>query len=140
MSNASPSPRNTLTITEDGPMVLFGCVRASANAAAETKEVALCRCGHSDNKPWCDGSHAKVGFRDPGHCAKAPEPVAHAPAGEVVLQPIAHGPLRIDGRFELATADGKRYACGDKTWLCRCGHSATKPFCDGTHKKTGFST
>jgi CDGSH-type Zn-finger protein len=27
--------------------------------------IALCRCGHSANKPYCDGAHAKVGFVAP---------------------------------------------------------------------------
>jgi CDGSH-type Zn-finger protein len=65
--------------------------------------------------------------------------VTQAADGEVVLNPIPNGPLRIDGCFELITADGARHACGEKTWLCRCGHSGNKPFCDGTHKKIGFA-
>ena len=39
--------------------------RASGEACANVRAVALCRCGGSKNKPFCDGSHWDVGFRDP---------------------------------------------------------------------------
>ncbi|HEU0201479.1 MAG TPA: CDGSH iron-sulfur domain-containing protein [Burkholderiaceae bacterium] len=46
----------------------------------------------------------------------------------------------IKGWFELKAADGKVFVAGEKTWLCRCGRSGNKPFCDGTHKKVGFQS
>ena len=36
-------------------------------------------------------------------------------------------------------ADGQDHPVGTGVWLCRCGGSGKKPFCDGTHKKNGFS-
>jgi CDGSH-type Zn-finger protein len=142
MNDEDGGPRNAALISENGPLVLRGRIRHAAQAGApptEHEEVALCRCGASGNKPFCDGSHARIEFTDHGRCVKAPEPASRAAEGELVLHPIANGPLRIDGWFELSTADGQRYVCGDKTWLCRCGASGNKPFCDGTHKKTGFT-
>jgi CDGSH-type Zn-finger protein len=46
------------------------------------------------------------------------------------------GPLAIEGDFELVDMEGKPYGLGGRTMivLCRCGHSAKKPFCDGAHK------
>ena len=40
-------------------------VRASGAPCATVRGVALCRCGASTNKPFCDGSHWRVEFRDP---------------------------------------------------------------------------
>jgi CDGSH-type Zn-finger protein len=136
-------PRTTAQLTCDGPLLLTGRIRqaaAAGGAVLEHTEVTLCRCGHSGSKPFCDGSHLRVGFADGGGCANPPAAGAQAVEGGVVLNPIPNGPLRIDGWFELATADGKRFVCGEKTWLCRCGASGNKPFCDGTHKRTGFAT
>ena len=47
-----------------------------------------------------------------------------------------HGPLRIEGEFTINDQLGKEYGLAGRTVisLCRCGHSANKPFCDGSHK------
>jgi CDGSH-type Zn-finger protein len=44
----------------------------------------------------------------------------------------------LQGDFELSSADGQSIFRGNKTALCRCGSSANKPFCDGTHKEIEF--
>lgn len=51
-----------------------------------------------------------------------------------------NGPFRIEGPFKLVDANGVEWDLGGKTSisLCRCGHSANKPFCDGTHKTINF--
>jgi CDGSH-type Zn-finger protein len=51
------------------------------------------------------------------------------------------GPLLVKGPMTLTGPDGEEIETGDSTTaLCRCGGSAEKPFCDGTHKKIGFDT
>lgn len=134
--------RNTAALQPDGPIYLRGRVVYSGGSQAtlvEYTRLALCRCGASGNKPFCDGSHAKAGFTDSGHCAKAvPASAAAEPVGPVTLNPIANGPLMVEGRIEFRAADGSTFVSDEKTWLCRCGRSGNKPFCDGTHKKTGF--
>jgi CDGSH-type Zn-finger protein len=53
-----------------------------------------------------------------------------------------NGPLRIEGEFEVLDQEGKPFGLGGRTKisLCRCGHSETKPFCDGSHKKVSFQS
>lgn len=135
-------PANAAQLTVDGPLRLAGRIRhqPAGGTESEYSEVFLCRCGHSSNKPFCDGSHRRVGFADAGICVKPPETTGAPTDGDLALQPIVNGPLRIDGWFEMTTTDSQRFLCGGKTWLCRCGHSANKPFCDGTHKRIGFTT
>jgi len=54
----------------------------------------------------------------------------------------SNGPLRLEGEIELVDADGQRFGLGGRSVisLCRCGHSANKPFCDGSHGKHGFES
>ena len=55
-----------LRASEDGPLLVSGGVRivdADGNLLYEGERAALCRCGGSSNKPFCDGTHKKNGFR-----------------------------------------------------------------------------
>jgi CDGSH-type Zn-finger protein len=57
------------------------------------------------------------------------------------ITPYEDGPLIVRGDFELRTPDGELIDPKRGTVaLCRCGKSAIKPFCDGTHKMVGFKT
>jgi CDGSH-type Zn-finger protein len=53
----------------------------------------------------------------------------------------SNGPLRIEGDFEIVDPTGKAFGLAGRTAisLCRCGHSANKPFCDGSHNRMGFN-
>lgn len=51
---------------KDGPLLVAGDVAVVSHEGDERwsgTKTALCRCGHSQNKPFCDGSHAKAGFQ-----------------------------------------------------------------------------
>lgn len=56
----------------------------------------------------------------------------------VVITARADGPLVVEGPVALVAADGTTTEA-DRLFLCRCGASATKPLCDGTHKRTAFT-
>jgi CDGSH-type Zn-finger protein len=75
-----------------------------------------------------------------------PEDVAAAlddpsvPGTGATITPYRDGPLIVRGDFRLLDQDGAEIDPGRATIaLCRCGRSAIKPFCDGSHKRSGFS-
>jgi uncharacterized Fe-S cluster protein YjdI len=49
------------------------------------------------------------------------------------------GPVVVDGKFRIIGADGSELRKTPMTSFCRCGHSKSMPYCDGTHRKIGFS-
>jgi CDGSH-type Zn-finger protein len=53
---------------------------------------------------------------------------------------INNGPLVVSGDFQLSDSQGNEFSKREKIFLCRCGHSNNKPFCDGSHKKAGFES
>jgi uncharacterized Fe-S cluster protein YjdI len=57
---------------------------------------------------------------------------------ELQVRASENGPLLIRGGVRILDADGAVLYEGDRAALCRCGGSANKPFCDGTHKTNGF--
>jgi CDGSH-type Zn-finger protein len=52
-----------------------------------------------------------------------------------------NGPIRVEGDFEIVDPEGRPFGLAGRTVisLCRCGHSASKPFCDGSHKTCNFA-
>jgi len=172
----------------------------------------LCRCGKSRAKPFCDGTHNKIGFdgtetaprttyREQAKVLEGPtlaltdaeslcagarfcdpngqvwnqvertdeaglrttflRQVNNCPSGRLVAwdratgKPIDHplpvsigliedplegvsGPLWLRGGIAVVSADGFAYEIRNRVTLCRCGASANKPFCDGSHVSSGF--
>ena len=62
--------------------------------------------------------------------------------GEAEIICRHNGPLRITGKFVMKDPDGNVFDTSGREFvsLCRCGHSANKPFCDGAHKTAGFES
>jgi hypothetical protein len=80
-----------------------------------------------------------VGFSATGEPASAAKidllPVRD---GALALDPQPNGPLKVSGNLEIISGTGRVVARVTTTWLCRCGGSANKPYCDGTHARIGF--
>lgn len=61
-----------------------------------------------------------------------------SPVSSAPVQVLADGPLRIPGPCIIMLVDGTEEKREKDTFLCRCGHSTRKPYCDGSHKREGF--
>ena len=212
-----------IEVTQDGPYLVSGGLPLSeqwivTNAEGDSLEYregtvfpiqpqyALCRCGQSANKPFCDGTHAKVRFAGTETASHEPylqqaatidgptlrltdqenlcafarfcdpkgriwnlvkqdtaearaivkQEAAHCPAGRLVIWDKAtgkaiepelapslgliedpekkvSGPIWVRGGIPVISAAGKAYEIRNRLTLCRCGSSANKPFCDGSH-------
>lgn len=61
----SISSAPTIEVTRDGPLVITGEIVITLQDGTEEtrKKASLCRCGQSGKKPFCDGTHTKVGFK-----------------------------------------------------------------------------
>jgi CDGSH-type Zn-finger protein len=221
--------RQRVVVLPDGPYVVSGGVplrRKSKIVSAENNALtwktgdtlatertyALCRCGHSSAKPFCDGTHAWIGFDGTetadirpyeelqhvhdgvgisaqrvgelcihaAFCIARTGPIAamlagtgdsdvrsdimgridHCPSGSYSYAlhrggdsiepdlPVAVSVLEeenglasalwVTGAVPVVRADGRPLQTRNRMTLCRCGHSANKPLCDGTHRKIDF--
>lgn len=218
-------PRYHITVTDDGPYLVYGrpplaVQRIVVNRTGESwyfeagdsfstneEPTALCRCGASRNKPYCDGSHSaerwqprltaraeamldnvelSVGDRititdNSQYCAFArfcdasggtwanaeasydehaarmavrtaslcpsgrltawdndteqPYELHYEPSLGLIEDPAvgASGGLWVRGGIVVRRADGRAYEIRNRMIMCRCGHSANKPYCDGSH-------
>ena len=211
----------TITVAPNGPYLVAGNLPLyrrrdvqselgepmtwATQSTLDTKDrYALCRCGQSGNKPFCDGTHARVGFEaddvatgtyddradvvggdvnvrydqklcvHAGFCGttvtnvwdlavKTGDTAArmhtiamieHCPSGALTYQidgvdnelllPQAlavtnDGPLWVTGGVPITSSDGTPLEIRNRVTLCRCGDSANKPLCDGSHKESGFT-
>ncbi|MQA90718.1 MAG: CDGSH iron-sulfur domain-containing protein [Gemmatimonas sp.] len=67
MTNENEQPEVVITVRENGPYRVQGPVRivdidGNEYDLSARKAVSLCRCGGSTTKPFCDGTHSKIGF------------------------------------------------------------------------------
>jgi CDGSH-type Zn-finger protein/uncharacterized Fe-S cluster protein YjdI len=116
---------NTVQVRENGPLAFSAELRITGAAAGF--RVTLCRCGASHNKPYCDGSHASAGFTATGEPAAAEKTPLENRHGVLEVALTRNGPLHVTGALEVVTGTGKTIGIAADTWLCRCGHSASKP-------------
>jgi len=128
---------NTLRLRENGPLAVNAPL--SIAGAPAGFRATLCRCGASKNKPYCDGSHKEAGFVATGEPAEQKSAPLAARNGPVAVTALKNGPLQLDGNLEIVSGTGHTLDRVTQTYLCRCGHSKNKPYCDGSHRKAGFT-
>ncbi|MFI5315418.1 MAG: CDGSH iron-sulfur domain-containing protein [Myxococcota bacterium] len=127
---------NTAHVRENGPLALHALLSIGGREAGF--RATLCRCGASQNKPFCDGSHNAAGFSATGEPATKESESLAVRGGPLSVTPAPNGPLRVQGPLEIATGTGRTILRTTDAYLCRCGASANKPYCDGSHKRIGF--
>lgn len=138
--NEEAANSNLVQVVYNGPLYVRGDLdieNAPGDMPGVRFRAALCRCGESKNKPFCDNSHLKAGFEDygaVGDCGSGME----QKGGTLSIKAVANGPLILKGNFAIRAASGRIAWQGTQAALCRCGHSGNKPFCDGSHKQAGF--
>jgi CDGSH-type Zn-finger protein/uncharacterized Fe-S cluster protein YjdI len=134
----APPKTNTAKVWENGPIELHGDIRIEGQEPR--LRAVICRCGRTSNPPFCDNSHhdgfAATGL--PGF-KKEKDTEIEASDGPLKVSAARNGSVSITGNMEVIAADGSRIARTGKAWLCRCGASGNKPFCDGSHGKIGFT-
>ena len=61
------------------------------------------------------------------------------PPAETTVEPRQNGPLFVRGAVRIVDPDGRLIREATRVALCRCGASENKPFCDGSHRRVGFT-
>lgn len=133
----SPPRVNQVRVLENGPYFFHAELVIDGDPGVGYRRV-LCRCGASQSKPFCDARHHDSGFRATGEANHGDIEALATRDGPLRITATKNGPLKIEGSLEIVSGTGTTLAKTAKTWLCRCGHSQNKPFCDGTHAKVGF--
>lgn len=129
-------PVNLIAIREAGPYAVRG--ELLLDGVSIHQRATLCRCGASQNKPYCDGSHHQVSFQASGEPPTGQADMLPVRDGALAIEPQMDGPLQLRGNLEITSGTGRVVARVTSARLCRCGASGTKPFCDNSHARVGF--
>ena len=135
-----PIPRtNTITLVQDGPLYVRGEVKIispQGQVQHHDTRLSLCRCGNSNNKPFCDNSHIASAFKSGKSKVGGRGEVGMGDALQIT--PIENGPYQLLGNVEVIDAEQRVVFRGKMIRLCRCGGSNEMPFCDNSHLHNGF--
>lgn len=144
------SQKPSIALKPNGPLLVRDLenLKNSRSERIETEAViALCRCGGSGKKPFCDGTHKKIGFSgqlpadnrdDKGGDDSAEGVEQHDSDLEPAIIVGKNGPYAVSGSIELLEVKFGKGVSREQYFLCRCGASENKPFCDGSHSKIEF--
>lgn len=106
---------------------------------SKEKEFALCRCGLSKTKPFCDGTHKKESIEMTQSFTDRHSEKMLDPDEELIVTVKENAMYSVNGSMTIFSRDGESKTTRNKAALCRCRFSENKPFCDGKHKKCGFT-
>jgi CDGSH-type Zn-finger protein/uncharacterized Fe-S cluster protein YjdI len=132
----SAPPVNVTRIRENGPLAVNAAIELTGHGA--TFRATFCRCGASQNKPFCDGSHVGAGFVATGEPPTGATDPLPQRSGALLVTPRKDGPLVVRGNLEVCAGTGRVIGRMTQGAFCRCGGSKNKPYCDGTHAKIDF--
>jgi CDGSH-type Zn-finger protein len=132
---------NEALVSNGGPLQLTGNITLvhEDGTVQYANHLSLCRCGFSGSKPTCNGQHLEQEFLNPGKISEVSEIPASQRPSKITLSCIKDGPITFRGRLRLHNEFGQE-CVKMRGSLCRCGQSASKPFCDGSHNRVGFKT
>ena len=132
---------NEALVTNGGPLQITGNITLvrEDGKVHYANHISLCRCGHSRSKPVCDDQHVDMEFLNSGKIFEVSEVAASLRPSKITISCIKDGPITFRGRLRLHNRFGQE-CVKMRGSLCRCGQSASKPFCDGSHSRTGFKT
>jgi CDGSH-type Zn-finger protein len=132
---------NEVLVTNAGPLQITGNITLvnEDGSVQYANHLTLCRCGSSQSKPSCDGQHLEMEFLHSGKIAEVSEIAASQRPSKITISCIKDGPITFRGRLRMHNQFGQE-CVKMRGSLCRCGQSASKPFCDGSHSRVGFRT
>lgn len=135
---------NSIMVRPDGPLICKGDVEitlqnADGELILKEKEFALCRCGLSKNKPFCDGTHKSEKVEMTQTFKDNREEDISGVTGDLTITVKNNSMYSAKGPVTIFSRDGLSITTRTKTALCRCGEAGNKPFCDGSHNRCGFN-
>jgi CDGSH-type Zn-finger protein len=133
------SQGNRVRIRKNGPLLCKGEIEVygeQGDLFIRADDVALCRCSHSKNRPFCDGSHRECGFENDG-IFEGLDAVELQSEGPLIITLYENAGMVARGPMTIEWANGSSVTRNEAVF-CRCGHSANKPFCDISHKDLDF--
>ncbi len=128
---------NSVMVRPDGPLICKGdnditLLDADGELIVSDKEFALCRCGLSHTKPFCDGTHKVESFKSEQEFTDERMEEINTTSGELVITVKENAMYSLKGPVTIFSRSGLSKTTRTKAALCRCGQSQKKPFCDAS--------